>query len=270
MNETAAKFVGSIPENYDEGLGPYIFEGFAADLANRAARSEVKNVLEIAAGTGIASHALRGALPNQARLVITDLNPPMLDVARSKFDAGDNVAFLPADALDLSFEDGEFDLVVCQFGAMFFPDKQAAFREARRVLTSGGEYLFNVWGTMAANPFSEVVYETTERFFPDDPPEFYKVPFGYSDPNIVTKDLAASGFTDVDQEFLEFDKEVRDWNLFARGLVFGNPLVEEINNRATVTADEVVAGVELALQERFGPSPASMPLSATIFSARTA
>ncbi len=88
----------------------------------------------------------------------TDLNAPMLDVARSKFMADENISFATADALALPFGDGEFDLMVCQFGVMFFPDKLAAFREARRVLKSEGTYLFNVWGTLEDNPFAHIAH----------------------------------------------------------------------------------------------------------------
>jgi len=77
-------------------------------------------VLETAAGTGIVTRKLRDALAKDARLTATDLNPPMLEVARAKFRAGEQVEFQPADATALPFADGSFDAVMCQFGIMFF------------------------------------------------------------------------------------------------------------------------------------------------------
>jgi len=268
MNEKSSAFVGSIPENYDRGLGPYIFHDYADDLAARAAASNAVDVLELAAGTGIVSRRLKDALTAHARLVVTDLNPPMLDVAKAKFAENEDVAFRPADAMDLPFEDSTFDLLVCQFGVMFFPDKPAAFLEAGRVLRSGGTYLFNIWGSMSENPYSEIADDVGAQFFPDNPPGFYKVPFGYSDPRIVMADMKAGGLCDVQYEILAFDKDAVDWAPFARGLVFGNPFIDEINNRGGVDPEAVEQAILSALRERFGHEPASMPLLATVYSGK--
>src|SRR6187402_861036 len=185
MGSEASQFVGDIPGNYDRGLGPVIFEDYAADMARRAAALKPLRVLELAAGTGIVSRKLRDALSPDAQLVVTDLNAPMLDVARAKFRPGERVEFATANAMELGFPDGMFDLVVCQFGVMFFPDKVASFREARRVLRAGGTYLFNVWGRISENPFAAVAQEVSASFFPDNPPGFYRVPFSYADSTIA-------------------------------------------------------------------------------------
>ena len=145
MIEQAAHFAGTIPENYDSGLGPHLFVDFAADVARRAAATKPGRVLETAAGTGIVTRMLRDALPGSARLVASDLNPPMLAVARRKFGAAEKIEFQQADATALPFDDGAFDTIVCQFGVMFFHDKDKGYREAYRVLGRGGRYHFNVW-----------------------------------------------------------------------------------------------------------------------------
>jgi ubiquinone/menaquinone biosynthesis C-methylase UbiE len=145
MFEQSARFTGDIPTNYDRGMGPHLFVDYAADLARRVAAARPLRVLEIAAGTGIVTRLLRDILPVTADLVASDLNPPMLDVARQKFRAGERIEFQPADANALPFPDGAFDAVVCQFGVMFFPDKLRAFAEAFRVLKPGGRFLFSVW-----------------------------------------------------------------------------------------------------------------------------
>ena len=129
MASVSSQFVGQIPEAYDLGLGPVLFHDCADDLARRAAALAPSDVLELAAGTGIASRRLRDALPPDATLVASDLNPPMLEVARRKFRPDERVAFREADAMALPFPAASFDLVVCQFGVMFFPDKPASFRE---------------------------------------------------------------------------------------------------------------------------------------------
>ncbi len=265
MTQNASQFVGSIPENYDAGLGPNIFHDYADDLARRAGETGARDVLELAGGTGIVSRRLRDALAPEARLVVTDLNPPMLDVARGKFEAGETVEFAPADAMALPFDDGAFDLIVCQFGVMFFPDKVASFREAARVLRPGGRYLFNTWGAMEANPFSQIAYEVTEHFFPDDPPGFYRVPFSYHDPAAVIEDLKAAGFAGVGHATLPLEKRIGDLAGFAQGLVFGNPLIDEISQRGGVAPEAVRDAIVDRFLTRLGPEPITMPLQATVF-----
>jgi len=265
--EQASKFTGSIPHHYDEGLGPHIFIDYALDMAKRAAHLPNTHTLELAAGTGIVSRALRNALPASSQLTVTDLNPPMLDIAEAKFQPGEKIKFQQADAMALPFDESSFDLIACQFGVMFFPDKVEAFKQARRVLKPGGNFLFNVWSDMEANPFSQIAQRVTQDVFPDDPPSFYKVPFGYHDEGQILADLEAAGFDQHSHQTIRLDKSVDDWALFARGLVFGNPMIEEIKTRGGTSPEAVVDKFISAFRDRFGHEPASMPLEAKVFSA---
>ena len=138
MADVRASFSGSIPEYYDRCLGPAWFDAFAADLARRLPAKPPGDVLEIACGTGLVTRRLRERLDSTVRLVATDLSNAMLDYARAKLSESKDIAWREADAVKLPFGDGEFGAVVCAFGVMFVPDKQAAFREARRVLKEGG------------------------------------------------------------------------------------------------------------------------------------
>jgi ubiquinone/menaquinone biosynthesis C-methylase UbiE len=164
MIEQAAHFAGTIPENYDSGLGPHLFVDIAADLARRAVAAKPGRVLETAAGTGIVTRFLRDALPDSTHLIASDLNPPMLAIALRKFGATERVEFQPADAAALPFVDGTFDAIVCQFGVMFFADKDLAYREAYRVLGCGGRYHFNVWDSFDFNPFARISHDTIAGF----------------------------------------------------------------------------------------------------------
>ena len=153
MIDDAAGFTGTIPEHYDRGLGPIIFVDYATEMAKRVAAGNPTRVLETAAGTGIVTRRLRDALPPGVGLTATDLNAPMLEIARTKFRPGEEVEFQPADAMALPFPDGGFDAVVCQFGIMFFPDRKKSYHEVHRVLAPGGRYLFSVWDAHRYNPF---------------------------------------------------------------------------------------------------------------------
>jgi ubiquinone/menaquinone biosynthesis C-methylase UbiE len=152
MAGEASGYVGSIPHHYDQNLGPLLFTDYAADLACRIATLNPRRVLETAAGTGIVTRALRDALPANAKLTATDLNAPMLDIAATKFHPSEAVDFRTADATALPFADASFDAIVCQFGVMFFPDKDKSYREAFRVLATGGHYVFSIWDSHYHNP----------------------------------------------------------------------------------------------------------------------
>ena len=97
--------------------------------------------------------------------------------------------------MHLPFDDASFDAVVCQFGVMFFPDKDGAFAEARRVLRPGGIFVFNAWDRIEANAFADVVTAALATLFPADPPRFMaRIPHGYHDLPTIVRDLAAGGF----------------------------------------------------------------------------
>jgi len=201
MLETDRLFAGSIPENYDRYMVPLIFEAYAADLARRVAALAPRAVLETAAGSGVVTRALAPALPNAASYIATDLNQPMVDYAASQQPPDTRLAWRQADALALPFEDATFDLVCCQFGAMFFPDRVAGYREARRVLKPGGHFLFNVWDRIEENVFADEVTNALAEIFPDDPPRFLaRTPHGYHDTALIRRELEAAGFSQADIE----------------------------------------------------------------------
>src|SRR5438445_7954701 len=165
-------FAGSIPENYDRYMVPLIFESYARDMAVRATALSPKAVLETAAGSGVVTRALAPILSPDARYAVTDLNQPMLDYAKARQGADSRIQWQKADAQALPFEDAAFDLVCCQFGVMFFPDRPSGYREARRVLRRGGYFLFNVWDRIEENVFADDVTNALAALFPGDPPRF--------------------------------------------------------------------------------------------------
>ena len=264
MTEQASQFVGSIPENYDKGLGPHIFHGYAEDLAQKVAALAPTNVLELAAGTGIVTRKLRDALHKNCQLTASDLNAPMLEVASEKFADGEAVNFEVIDAMDISHGDESFDAVTCQFGVMFFPDKANSFTEVHRVLRPGGHYVFNSWDSWDENPFAQLVHEVVAEVFPEDPPGFYKVPFSYHDAGEISETVKKAGFERVDIEHVPLTAQIPDAQLFATGLIFGNPLFDEINALGG-DPDKVQAKVARAIEDELG---SEMPLRALVIHAQ--
>jgi len=196
-HSTDRVFAGSVPEIYDRYLVPMIFEPYADDLAQRLGSLAPGRVLEVAAGSGVATRAMATGLPADSEITATDLNPGMIDRARAVGTARP-VRWQQADVVDLPFDDGSFDAVVCQFSVMFFPNKVAAFAEVLRVLRPGGMFLFNVWDRIERNEFADVVTAAVGTVFPDDPPMFLaRTPHGYHAERQIRSDLAAAGFRDT-------------------------------------------------------------------------
>ena len=201
MSDMGRSFSGSMPEFYDRFLVPVMFEPFARHLAKCLAGMASGDILELAAGTGVVTRALVRTLPATVNITATDLNPAMLAWAQS-YHGMERVIWQAADASALPFPDQAFDKVVCQFGVMFLPDKQAAFREALRVLRPGGEFLFNVWGRRQGTPY-QLAAEIVGRHLGRAPASL--LPPYYLDVDTIISDLTAAGF--------------------------GEPVVEELNER---------------------------------------
>jgi ubiquinone/menaquinone biosynthesis C-methylase UbiE len=267
MAETDKVFAGSIPALYDRHLGPMIFEPYALDLAERAARHSPRRILEIAAGTGIATRALARALPS-VPIVATDLNQPMLDHAATKTPAGSAISWQQADALALPFENGSFDLVVCQFGAMFFPDKVKAYGEAKRVLTPGGHFLFSVWDRIEENEVSLFVIRGVASVFPADPPGFLaRTPHGYYDLKAIADALKQAGFSASHSITLEKRGRAPSARDPAIGFCQGSPLRMEIEARDKSRLQEATDAAAAAVAQRFGPGPIDSKIQAHVIEA---
>jgi ubiquinone/menaquinone biosynthesis C-methylase UbiE len=252
MEATDKVFAGSIPEIYERFLVPLLFESYALDLADRLAKNEPRDVLETAAGTGVLTRAIASRVPANARIVATDLNQSMLDLASTRLSQDDRVEWRQADALALPFPDQSFDVVACQFGVMFFPDKIQGFREALRVLRPGGHFFFNVWDRISANEFSDVITEELAALFPDDPPRFVaRTPHGYHDVEKIHQELKAAGFRDVSLEAVDRKSRASSGDA-AIAFCQGTPLRNEIVARDASRLEEATQRTAEALARRFG------------------
>jgi ubiquinone/menaquinone biosynthesis C-methylase UbiE len=250
MADSDKVFTGSIPKFYDTLMVPLIFEAYAADMAELVAALAPGAVLETAAGSGVVTRALAPRLPADARYVATDLNLPMLDYAATRQGAGNRIEWKQADALHLPFEDASFDVVCCQFGAMFFPDRVAGYAEARRVLRPSGRFVFSVWDRIEENLFADQVTRAVATVFPDDPPRFLaRTPHGYHDVALIHDEVGRAGFTGIEistREKLSRSSSARE---VATAYCQGTPLRSEIEARdagllqlATDRAAAAIAG----------------------------
>ncbi len=266
-NATDKIFAGSIPKLYETLLVPLIFEPYAADIARRLASRSPTRVLEIAAGTGVVTRALVSVLPERTAIVATDLNQAMLDQAVAT-GTSRPVEWRQADAMQLPFEDGEFDAVVCQFGAMFFPDKPKAFAEARRVLRPRGIFIFNVWDRLEENEFAHAVTAAMEAVFREDPPRFLaRTPHGYYDRATIARDLAQGGFN-ASPEIVTIAARSRAESARIPAVAFcqGTPLRNEIEARNAGRLGEATDVAAQAIARRFGDGAVDGKIQAHVVS----
>jgi len=262
VNEDAA-FAGSIPELYERFMVPLIFDPYAEDLIRRIVQRKPARVLELAAGTGAVTRKMSLRLPRDSEIVATDLNQGMLAQGRRQCSAA-NVEWLLADAMELPFPDADFDLVVCQFGVMFFPDKPRAFAETRRVLKPGGVYLFNVWDTLQYNDFAAATQTALASRFPHDPPQFLeRTPHGYNDPATIRRDLAEGGFATIEHQVLPSRSHAPSARIPATAYCQGTPLRAEIEARGSL--QEATSLVECALERHFGNGIIEGQIQALVF-----
>ncbi|MCI3276782.1 class I SAM-dependent methyltransferase [Streptomyces cylindrosporus] len=247
---------------YEQYLVPVVFRPFAEDLAAKAVALRPRRVLELAAGTGVLTSELLAAAPS-AEVTATDLNEAMVAFGAAGVPGA---VWRQADAQRLPFADGGFDLVVCQFGVMFFGDRVAAFTEVRRVLGPGGRFLFNTWGPLGTHAFEAALQAGLERAFPVDPPRFLATgPHGYADPGVVVTDLTAAGFAVEEEQELTFEGRAVSIAGLATGYLTGTPVRAAVEERGDGPA--VRAAVVEEMTARLGPGPVTAPMTAYVFCA---
>ena len=267
MSDSATErvFAGSIPRFYETYLVPLLFEPYAEDLVGRIASRSPGRVLEIAAGTGVVTRALAAALPERVSIVATDLNQPMLDQAAA-LGTTRPVEWRQADATQLPFGDGTFDVVVCQFGVMFFPEKPRAFAEARRVLRPGGGFVFSLWDRIEENEVADTVTTALATLFPGNPPRFLaRVPHGYYEPASIERDVRAGGFAGS-SAIVTIAARSRASSPRDAALAFcqGTPLRNEIEARDASRLEEATDFAAAAIARRFGPGTVDARMQAHV------
>ncbi len=265
-----ADFVGSVPEFYERYLVPLIFGPYADDLTSRVHDCDARSVLEVACGTGVLTRALAAGLHPDAAIMASDLNQPMVDHAADVGTARE-VSWRQADVVDLPFEDGSFDAVVCQFGVMFFPDRPKAFTEIRRVLGPGGVFLFSTWDRIETNEFAHVVATAAASAFPNDPPDFLaRTPYGYFDPRDIRGDLSAGGFDEhVEIDVLEARSLADSAEAPAVAFCHGTPLRGEIESRDPSSLAHVTSVATARIAEQFGETDVDGLIRGFTVTART-
>ena len=186
-------------EAYDQYLGPAIFVPLSAFVLERAAPQSGERVLDLACGSGIVTQQLPPLVGESGKVVGVDLAPPMIAVASAKDKpAGCAIEWRVGNGTELvELDNGSFDLVICQQGLQFFPDRGAGASEMRRVLASGGRAVLALWKSLEHQGLFQQLVETQARVL-DMPLEKAAMPFSFGDADALKTTLEDAGFASVE------------------------------------------------------------------------
>lgn len=185
-------------ETYENYFVPAMFLPWASILLRHAAPQSGERVLDVACGTGIVARQAAPLVGANGQVVALDMNPAMLAVARTlPVPSGATITWQEGNALALPFPDGAFDLVLCQHGLQFVPDRAGAGREMRRVLAPGGRALAIVLQALARHPVFEALMESVASHL-SLPVSAVMTPFALSDAEELRTLFTSAGFKAVD------------------------------------------------------------------------
>jgi ubiquinone/menaquinone biosynthesis C-methylase UbiE len=200
----------TFPEIYERVLVQPLFRPFAQALIDRLQPASNDSLVDVACGTGIVARIGRERLGPTARVVGIDVALPMLAVARA---VDGTIDWREGNATTLPVADGErFSLLTCHQGLQFFPDKAAAAREMRRVVSPGGRVAIACWLALSDLPVARALNEIAERHV--GPISDSRHSFGNAD--ALASLLGGAGFGDVSVERFTHDVRFSDGTLFAR------------------------------------------------------
>ena len=190
---------GNAAEAYERYLVPTLFTPWAHDLIARAALRPGERVLDVACGTGIVARLAAAHVGVTGHGVGVDLNPGMLAVARAQMPAtaSARVEWREGDANALPCDDATFDVVFCQQGLQFFPDKVHALREMHRALAPGGRLALSVWRALPYNPYHRALADTVERYVGPDVGHGMRAMCGFGNAQALRTLLTTVGFRET-------------------------------------------------------------------------
>ena len=187
-------------ESYENLMVPGLFAPWSSHLIQSANPQLGERVLDVACGTGIVARQIAPRVGPQGIIVGLDLDPDKINVARAAPEReGLTIEWHTSPAEQLPFPDGSFDLVLCQFGLMFFTDRHAALTEMHRVLRPGGRVVLSVWQSLDRHPFYQTLDDVSRQRLGKSS---VGAVFSLGDANEVRKLLTNAGFQDIEIESL--------------------------------------------------------------------
>jgi SAM-dependent methyltransferase len=254
---------GSFPARYEEINVTAFFKVFAEHLVEQLSLRPGDRLLDVACGTGIVLRTARARVPDLGRAVGLDLTPSMLAVARER--SGDGIEFVEGDAQQLPFGDGEFNVVTCQQGVQFMPDRTAALTEMNRVLSGGGRVAIACWQGLDRQLGAEALIRAGDDIAPQIA-DVARAPFSLGRDELAGL-VEGAGFTGVLAIDVTLDSRYPSAERLVAGFETGSPLafaIAELDPEIVAHwRDTAVAN----LREYEGPEGLVLPMTTTLVTA---
>jgi len=240
----------------------------AVDLVAAAGVGPSETVLDVGCGTGVAAREAARQSGNDTLVTGADVNGPMLLAAQGfATDAGlHGIRWVECDAADMPFDDGVFDVVLCQQGIQFMPDKTAALVEMARVLKPGGRLAASVWKSVS--PLGKAFSCVLDRHFGEGTTEPWQAVYSLGDREQVRTLAEGAGFEDI---YIEFDVKFvrhRDPTAFVAGAIAGSPLADAVANMAEADRDRLVKEIIVEVGENRDDGGLAVPAGCHTLTAR--
>jgi len=189
----------SVPKAYEEFFVPRLFEPWAALLLDEAQLKKGQAIIDVATGPGTVARLAAPRLGPKGRIVATDISRPMLDIARAKraLAGAAPIEYVESPAAPLAAPTGAFDVVLCQQGLQFFPDRPAALREMKRVLKPGGHAVVAVWTAISRNQIFAAFHAALRAATPRDLADLITAPFSWHSSAELKAAAEEAGFRKV-------------------------------------------------------------------------
>lgn len=266
MNNITPAFNGSVPQNYEDYLGSFLFQPFAEDLAERVELEKFTNILELACGTGRLTKVLTDRLSANAVLTASDLNEDMMMIAQ-KLNPSDRISWNTVDMASIPWPEHTFDLVLSQFGVMLVPEKLKALSEIYKVLRKEGHLVFSVWGNIADNDVWKISAEVVNSFFEIDIWNLSSGPFSMSNKHDVFGQLEQAGFKSCNAVEVNLSGVINDAETAAKGFLYGLPVAMMIRQQKPELLQDIEIALCKEMKSKLGDSPLTSRLQALIFTA---
>lgn len=259
----AYNFTSKDAENYDLYLGPVLFEPYGQYLASQIETTGLSSVAELACGTGRVSRHVSRVLPANAKFWATDISSDMLDIAKGRTD-NDKIHYRTEDIQNLSFADNSFDLVICQFGMMFLPDKQRGFNEISRILKPGGKLMCFTWDSTTHNPmFKLLINDLMLPYFEGENTDRFFVPFSLYDQQQLATWLEKAGFSTIKTETIRLNSGQATLEQIETGFYLLHPLGKAVRDKDPAAFEVLRKKFRQEIEKRYGLT-VSFPMSALL------
>ena len=257
------QLAGTAADVYQTHLVPAIFGPWAQVVVEAGCLQLGERVLDDACGTGAVAREAARRVGVGGAVVGLDNNPGMLVVARSvPVSSGPRVEWREADAMSMPFADASFDVVFCQLGLQYFPDRRAALGEMHRVLVPGGRLVLLVWQSIEHSPGFAVLAEALERRVGTPAAAIMRAPFVLGDPEAVRAFVAGVGFRDVSVRGAVGTVRFQSARHFVQYQVAGSPLAAAVGETTDDARDALTRDVAMALQPYESSDGVVFPIAA--------